>query len=56
MWEVICEKCNDIWNDLIVKGGILISLLLTMFLSAIGYPKQIILFIIVLIPIDILAK
>lgn len=54
--DVLVQKLESIWNYLFHKGGIIISTLLTLFLDVIGYPKQVINFVVTLIIIDILTR
>jgi hypothetical protein len=54
--EVFIHKIQSIWNYLFTKGGIISSTILTAFLTAIGFPKQIIYFIIMLIVADVLTR
>jgi hypothetical protein len=52
MYEIF-HKLEQVWNYLFIKGGIIFSFLLTLFLNAIGFPKQCIYLIIFLIIADI---
>jgi hypothetical protein len=52
----IISKAHSVWGYLIHQGGLILSLILTTILSAIGYPKQIIIFILLLIIIDVLTR
>lgn len=52
----IANKLYQVFNYLFVKGGIILSVVLTVFLTAIGFPKQVIYFIIALIIADIITR
>lgn len=56
MWSELYQQ----WIDFIIrffdKGILLVSFILGLFLNQIGYPKQIIAFIVVLTIIDIITK
>lgn len=54
--QIIFNKLYLIWHYLFEKGGLIFSFLLTSFLAAIGFPKQVIIFIIVLVILDILSR
>lgn len=56
MINAICSKALSVLDYLFTKGGLFLSTLLTIFLSAIGYPKQIIFFIIALMIADIITR
>lgn len=56
MGDIITSKIISVWNYLFEKGGIIFSFILTVFLTAIGYPKGVITFIIVLVIVDILTR
>jgi phage-related holin len=55
MQEII-NKLNQVFNYLFVKGGIILTTILTLFLTAIGFPKSVIYFILSLIIFDILTR
>lgn len=56
MWGEIYQQASDIVARFLDKGIFLLSLIGSVFLSAIGFPKQIIVFIVALTIIDILTK
>lgn len=56
MLDAIFQKICSVWDYMVVKGGLVISFLLSTFLTAIGYPSQAIIFIVSLIVIDILTR
>jgi hypothetical protein len=56
MFEVVLHKIQSVGDYMIIKGGLVLSFCLTLFLNAIGYPKQVILFIAFLIIADILTR
>jgi hypothetical protein len=56
MSDIIMSKFLTVWNYLFEKGGIIFSFVLTVFLTAIGYPKGVITFIIALVIVDILTR
>lgn len=53
---VFTDKLQSCWEYLIHKGGLIFSFILTGILSLIGFPKQIINFIIFLFIMDILTR
>ena len=56
MWNEIWRQSTDTTIRFFDKGTLLLSFIFGIFLGAIGYPKQIIVFIAVLTLIDILTK
>lgn len=52
----ILNKLEQVWNQLILKGGIILSAILALFLTAIGFPKSVIYFILFLMIADILTR
>jgi len=52
----VLEKIQSIWDYLIHKGGIVFSFVLTAIITLIGFPKQVINFIIFLFVMDILTR
>ena len=54
--HVFVDKLTSMWDYLVIRGGILLSFLITLFLSAIGYPKQVIVFVVVLMIADVVSR
>jgi len=56
MWGEIYQQILDIVTKFFDKGILLLSIISSIFLSAIGFPKQVIVFIVALTLIDIFTK
>lgn len=52
----ILGKITSVWDYLVYKGGLILSFILTTFLALIGYPKQVIYFIMTLIVVDVITR
>lgn len=56
MKDAVIMKIYSVWDYMIEKGGVVLSFILTLFLNAIGFPKNIIYFISFLVVADILTR
>lgn len=54
--DLVLERIQSFWDYMVYKGGIIFSFILTTILTLIGFPKQVINFIIFLFFMDILTR